>query len=409
MISLNRHEEFRLNRLNHFFQIFLFRVAAGMNIHHSIVNNFYSFPIKFVRQPLDCAFISGNDGGRKHERVAGFRLNKAMLAVGDSHQNRPVFALSAGRQNHDFVVGIALHFFNRNHGIFRYCDVAQLFRDFNVYLHAPSFNDYLFSVPRSDLNDFVQSAEQGRKSAENQAAFGAFDDFFNVGHNVQFAGLFSYFARVGAVVNFEISGMEDDSRRRADDDAERGRDVMADAEKFNVKSAQFQFGIFVYNMSFQFDRIGFILFKSLANDRQNQVRAVNRGIAELGNQMRDGAYVVVMGVGDYHSTDVFFFSLKIFDVWNDVINAWHVLFRKLQAHVDDYDVVLVFDNGHVASDFFNSPQRNDPEGFIQVATDDFLACLRGQARLLARQAGRPKIPAYYRLRLRPFAGKHASG
>ena len=216
--------------------------------------------------------------------------------------------------------------------------------------------------------------------------------------------MFSYFARVGAVghqqerffsaypaqfvqfrhsgdrgafVNFEISGMEDDSRRRADDDAERGRDVMADAEKFNVKSAQFQFGIFVYNMSFQFDRIGFILFKSFANDRQSQVRAVNRGIAELGNQMRDGAYVVVMGVGDYHSTDVFFFSLKIFDVWNDVINAWHVLFRKLQAHVDDYDVVLVFDNGHVTSDFFNSPQRNDPEGFIQVATDDFLACLRG--------------------------------
>jgi hypothetical protein len=48
-------------------------------------------------------------------------------------------------------------------------------------------------------------------------------------------------------------------------------------------------------------------------------------------------------MGDDDPTDVFFFAFEVGHVWNDVINARHILFRKLQSHVNDDDVIFVFD------------------------------------------------------------------
>jgi hypothetical protein len=54
-----------------------------------------------------------------------------------------------------------------------------------------------------------------------------------------------------------------------------------------------------------------------------------------------------------------FRSSKIFCVWQNVVDARCIFFLKLKTHVDDNDVVFVFDHGHVAADFFDASKRNN--------------------------------------------------
>src|SRR3989344_1226314 len=79
----------------------------------------------------------------------------------------------------------------------------------------------------------------------------------------------------------------------------------------------------------------------------------------------------------YKYSAYFFFSIfKIFCVWQYIVYSWSVVVFKLKTHINNNNVVFVFNNCHVFSDFFYATQRNytnivtRPRNYIVV----FLVC-----------------------------------
>ncbi len=75
--------------------------------------------------------------------------------------------------------------------------------------------------------------------------------------------------------------------------------------------------------------------------------------------MRDGTDMIIVTMSNDDTSDHSFFAFEIFDIRNDVIDTWHVFFWPLQTHVEDDDITLVLEDGHVATDFFVATQWND--------------------------------------------------
>src|SRR3989344_8048833 len=155
--------------------------------------------------------------------------------------------------------------------------------------------------------------------------------------------------------------MDDDAFGRVHDDPHRSGNVVAHAEKLKLKDAQGQLGIVGYLVQVELEIV--FLLPSF-DDGKRQIRPVERWVAQFRDQVRDAADMVVMRVRDDDAHDVIFLALEIVDVGNDVVDAGHVFFGKLQAHVDDDDIVAVFQYRHVASDFFNAAYRYDAQYFL---------------------------------------------
>ena len=82
--------------------------------------------------------------------------------------------------------------------------------------------------------------------------------------------------------------------------------------------------------------------------------------------MLDATDVVVMAVRNYDAFNPFGFVAQIGNIRDNIINAGHVLFRKLQAHINNNYFFFVFDYGHVAADFFQSAQNNDAQFAVRA-------------------------------------------
>jgi hypothetical protein len=55
---------------------------------------------------------------------------------------------------------------------------------------------------------------------------------------------------------------------------------------------------------------------------------------------------------------------QIRDIWYDQVNAGHVLGRKAEAAVNDYDAVPILKSGDVHPYLFQSAERDDLQFFL---------------------------------------------
>ena len=76
-----------------------------------------------------------------------------------------------------------------------------------------------------------------------------------------------------------------------------------------------------------------------------------------------------------YTTNIFFFSLEIIDIRNDIIDTWHIFFWKLKSHIDNHDIIPIFKDGHIATYFFLSTKRNDTETLLTKSRNtDAIVC-----------------------------------
>src|SRR3989344_3853962 len=66
-----------------------------------------------------------------------------------------------------------------------------------------------------------------------------------------------------------------------------------------------------------------------------------------------------------NATHFFLFPLEVIRVGNNIVNAWHVFFRKLQTNVNNDDVVAIFKHRHIAPDLFLPAKRDDTKGVLR--------------------------------------------
>ena len=174
------------------------------------------------------------------------------------------------------------------------------------------------------------------------------------------------------VVELEVAGVDDRPDRRAQGDAHRVRDRVADPERHDVERPD-------VDLVAGFERdervvVELVLLDLVAEQAAGQGRGVDRHARELRQDVRQRADVVLVGMGDEERLDVGAALLEIGDVGDDEVDAEHLLVREHQAAVDDDDLVAVFEDVHVLADLAHPAERDDSERLVGGAGGHLCPC-----------------------------------
>ena len=104
-----------------------------------------------------------------------------------------------------------------------------------------------------------------------------------------------------------------------------------------------------------------VLLDLVAEQAAGQGARVDRHARELGQDVRQAADVVLVGVGDQERLDVGAALLEVGDVGDDEVDAEHLLVGEHEPAVDDDDVVAVLEDVHVLADLAHPAERDDAE------------------------------------------------
>ena len=85
------------------------------------------------------------------------------------------------------------------------------------------------------------------------------------------------------------------------------------------------------------------------------------GRVKLLDHVGQRSYVVFVAVGDYYATDPGGIFDKVGDVRDNQVYAWQVLSWKLDAGIDDENVLAVLQRQHVLADLTYSAEGDDFE------------------------------------------------
>ena len=89
----------------------------------------------------------------------------------------------------------------------------------------------------------------------------------------------------------------------------------------------------------------------------------------LREQVRHGADVVLVAVGQHDRLDVVESVHDGREVGQDQVDAGLVLLGEQHAAVDDQQLAVVLEDGHVATDLAEAAQRDDPQGSLAQRRD----------------------------------------
>ena len=92
------------------------------------------------------------------------------------------------------------------------------------------------------------------------------------------------------------------------------------------------------------------------NKSHAETGGVNRNV-QLLKKIRNGAYVVLVPVGDEKPLDFILVFFKIGEIGNYKINAEHFIIRERHSAVNNDDFVFILINCHIFSDFAKSAER----------------------------------------------------
>ena len=99
-----------------------------------------------------------------------------------------------------------------------------------------------------------------------------------------------------------------------------------------------------------------VLLQLVLNQPDGQLCAVHRRRHVL-QHVGKGADVILMSVGDHKALDLVNVVLQIGDVWNDQVNAQHVVAGEGQSAVHHNNTVLVLKGRHIHSDLLQASER----------------------------------------------------
>ena len=95
--------------------------------------------------------------------------------------------------------------------------------------------------------------------------------------------------------------------------------------------------------------------------REGQLRADERDVPALAEEVRRGADVVLVTVGQHETLDGVEAVPDGVEVGEDQVDPGVVVLREQDATVDDEQAVGVLEDGHVAADLAEAAEGDDPQ------------------------------------------------
>ena len=166
------------------------------------------------------------------------------------------------------------------------------------------------------------------------------------------------------MVELEVAGVDDRPDRRPQGDAHRVGDRVADPERDDVERPDVELVAGVEREHRVV--VELVLLDLVAEQAARQRAGVDRHARELGQDVRQGADVVLVGVGDEERPDLVAALLEVGDVGDDEVDAEHLLVGEHQPAVDDDDVVAVLEDVHVLADLPHPAERDDAERRVRA-------------------------------------------
>ena len=240
-------------------------MSAGVHVHHLIMNHIGAFAEQGIFKALHRAFVAGDNRRGKNHGIAHAQFNFAMFAAGNAHQRGVFFALRAGANHHHLIIRIFIYLAQVNQRARIKFDVAQFLGDFHIAFHAKTAQRHHLAVFFADFNNLSDTREQGREGADNHAARGFSDNFFQVGLDFRLGDLVTGRRSVGRIgqqsddaftadagnalqirgrfagrliVKFPIARMHDSAFRGMHHHAHGVKNIVIDVEKFQLKMPQ---------------------------------------------------------------------------------------------------------------------------------------------------------------------------
>lgn len=164
--------------------------------------------------------------------------------------------------------------------------------------------------------------------------------------------------------------MQDGAQRRGDRQRNRIRNGVVGVDKLDLEAAELNriTGAHAVHL----DLLGHLVLGQLGlDDAAGQSGRVDRRVA-LAQNIRNSADMVLMSVGDHIAAQLVQVALEVRCIRNDQVNAQHVVIRKGNAAVDNYDVIAVLDHRHVLTDLVQTAERYDLQFFLHNSIITFL-------------------------------------
>ena len=161
------------------------------------------------------------------------------------------------------------------------------------------------------------------------------------------------------LVHLEVAGVQHDARTGADHDRERVGDRVVDRDELQHERAE---GDRLALGDLVVDRLLEAVLAQLgAEQGQGQLGADERDVAALAQEVRRGADVVLVAVGQHQRLDGVEAVPDGLEVGEDQVHAGVVVLGEQHAAVDEQQSAVVLERGHVAAHLAQPTERDDPE------------------------------------------------
>ncbi len=267
-------------------------------------------------------------------------------------------------------------------------EVAELLGDGHVADHRAADEGDLAVVVGGgveDLLDAVHVRGEGRDDhalgglAEEPVQGGA--DFLLGGGEARHVGVrgvrheqvHAFFAQLGEVaevgdpavqrqlVHLEVAGVQHGAAGGAEEHGEGVRDRVVDGDEFAFERAELLDLALGDGLG---DRLDPVFLQLRLDEGQRQLGAHQGDVGAQAQQVRDGADVVLVAVGQDDGDDVIEAVLDVGEIGQDQVDAGLGFLGEEDAAVDDEQLAVDFEDGHVAADLPQSAERNDPQGVL---------------------------------------------
>jgi hypothetical protein len=162
------------------------------------------------------------------------------------------------------------------------------------------------------------------------------------------------------LVHLEVTGVQRDAGGRLDRDGQGVGDRVVDRDELELERTE------VHDVALGHRVLGrvleLVLLELGLQEGQRQLRADDRDVAALAQQVRDAADVVLVAVRQDDADDVLEAVADRSEVREDQVDAGLGLLGEEDAAVDDQDLAAVLERRHVAADLAESSQRDDAQG-----------------------------------------------
>ena len=388
-------------------------MSGNVDVRHPVVHHIRALYVQRVDHARHAALVSGDRARRDDHRIARADV-QLVRGVRHAKESAHRLALAARRHHADHAVRQVFELLDPHDPVVRDVQIAELLRVFHDLLHASALEADDASVLDRHVGDLLDAVHVRRERRHDHASLrlvealleGLADLLFAlrkarafdvraVGEQRQYAPGsvirepvdVDRFAVDRRHVDLEVARVNQRADRRADRKRHRARDRVSRLDELHTETAE-RNGLSRIDVD-HFDVGKMMLIQLVPDKRVGKPRAVDRA-AEPFHCIRDRADMVLVTVRDTHAANAIRVLFEVSHVGDDHVDPRHLLVRKDQAAVDDENVVLILDHGHVFADLSHPAQRDDSEFMLhKVLSIRFFRRRTGCRRCSYRTCVRP--------------------